>query len=327
MYLYTETAYHHQGDMKFMKKLIDASKDSGAKGVKFQVMTKTSDFISTKHQAFDQLNTYCFNLKQWEEIFEYTAKKGLDIIMMPLDVDAFQLVEKFNIKYLDIHSVSFYDEEIVSRVKQTNLDVILAIGGRTIDEINVKIEYFGSKLKVLMAGFQAFPSKLEDVKIGRIIHLKKMFPNILIGYADHSAYDDDFAIRSNEYAALLGASIFEKHITVSEGEERVDFNSAVGVDTIKEIISRLSFIEKHILTDFDKSFEFEETERTYRERQVRCVAAFELDAGTILTNENVRMKLVHNPENSYSRLSEIIGKVVAEKMEIDEVFTIKNIVK
>lgn len=325
-YLYTETAYHHQGDMIFIKELIDASKTSGANGVKFQVMTKTSDFISTKHKAFEQLNDYCFNLKEWEEIFEYTLNQELDIIMMPLNTEAFQLINKFKIKYLDIHSVSFYDEAIISKVKESNLDIILAVGGRTLGEIKDKAAYFGNKLKVLMTGFQSFPSKLEEVKIGKITHLKNMFPNILIGYADHSAFDHDFAVRSNEYAALLGATVFEKHITTLEGVERVDFNSAVSPEKIREIVDRLTFINQYINTDFETSFSFEESEKVYRDRQVRCVAKSDIDAGTKITQEHILLKLVHNPENSFSRIEELIGKVTSKKVTFDEVFNSENII-
>ena len=212
-YFYTETAFHHQGDLAFMKGLIDASKNSGANGVKFQVMTNTSDFISTKHKAFKDLDSYCFNIGQWREIFAYTQNIGLDIIMMPLNSEAFALLSDYKIKYLDIHSVSFYDNVLLDNIKKSGIEIILGVGGRTLDEIVDKVSYFKDKLKVLMVGFQSFPSKLEDVKIGKIAFLKDKFPDLLIGYADHSAFDSIHAISSNEYASVLGATIFEKHIT------------------------------------------------------------------------------------------------------------------
>ncbi len=324
-YLYTETAYHHQGDMNFMKGLIDASKESGAQGVKFQVMTKTSDFISTKHKAYNDLDSYCFNLDKWTEIFSYTQSKGLDIIMMPLNVDAFKLLDKFTVKYLDIHSVSFYDNVLLEKIKESKLNIILGVGGRTLEEIVEKKNYFGNKLNVLMVGFQAFPSKIEDVKIGKIAFLKTMFPELLIGYADHSAYDNEYAIKSNEYARILGAVIFEKHITTQEGVERVDFASAIASEKISEIIDKLNFIDQFILTDVETSFSLKESEITYRERQMRCVSNIDLKEGTVITKEMISLKLVDDQIDTFNRIEDLIGKKINNALSKDIPIKIKDI--
>ncbi len=79
MYIYAETAFHHEGDEDFLMEIIDALAETKCNGVKFQVLTRTEDFISTRHGSFDALKSYCFDLKTWERIFDYTAKKGLDI--------------------------------------------------------------------------------------------------------------------------------------------------------------------------------------------------------------------------------------------------------
>ncbi|MBC8883220.1 N-acetylneuraminate synthase family protein [Flavobacterium piscinae] len=73
---------------------------------------------------------------------------------------------------------------------------------------------------------------------------KKDFPNFKIGYADHSSFDDEYAVLSNEYARLLGATIFEKHFTLDEGLERVDFNSAIGVKKCKQYWTELILLIK-----------------------------------------------------------------------------------
>ena len=236
-------------------------------------MTKTSDFISTKHTAYEALNDYHFSFEQWTEIFKYTRDSGLDIVMMPLNLEAFKLLDTFEIKYLDIHSVSFYDTELLKEIKKSNQEIILGVGGRTLEEIIEKVNYFKSKLKVMMVGFQSFPSQLEDVNIGKITYLKELFSDCHIGYADHSAFDNEHSISSNNYARILGATYFEKHITTAEGIDRVDFSAAVGPDKIEQIIKNINFIEESILTDFISSFSFNEKETTYRNRQLICVAA------------------------------------------------------
>ena len=140
---------------------------------------------------------------------------------------------KKNIKYLELHSVSFNDTSLKKMIKESNIPLILGAGGRTLKEINSLLLYFGSQVEVLMHGFQSFPSKIENVRLDKIFFLASKFPFLKIGYADHSSFDDNFSVTSNEYAYLLGARVFEKHITLEEGVKRIDYESSVGADKIK----------------------------------------------------------------------------------------------
>lgn len=321
-YLYTETAFHHQGDFEFLKRLILESKNAGAKGVKFQVLTNINDFVSKAHNAYDDLSDYCLNMKQWDQIFSYTRSLDLDIILMPLNIQALELLKKHTVKYIDIHSVSFNDSELLKAIKKSGIEIILGVGGRTLDEIFAQKKYFGDKLKVLMVGFQSFPSKLEKIKLAKIEQLKSLFPKLAIGYTDHSAYDDKYAILSNDYARLLGATVFEKHITINEGEARVDAASAVNVSKISEIIERIIFIEEHVMNK-ENSFVMEEEEIAYRNRQLVCVARDNLDIGEVLTENKVALKMFHKPEKLFFIPDEIYGCVLKDKVKKDEPF-LKN---
>jgi N,N'-diacetyllegionaminate synthase len=324
-YLYTETAFHHEGDMDFLLKLIDDSKESGANGIKFQVLTKAEDFISSKHSAFESLKGMCFTLAEWERIFAYANKKKLELILMPLNSEALNLVQEFPVKYIDIHSVSFNDHELLEKIKKTGNKVIIGIGGRTIDEIVEKSLFFEEKLAVIMTGFQSFPSDIQDVGIGKIKILRELFPSIAIGYADHSSYNNIFCIKSNEYARLLGATIFEKHITIQEGMKRTDFQSAVNKQKIKEIITNLAFIDQYILNSATEQLSMKEAERKYRMRQAVCVALKNLDKGTVLKSEDICLKMIDNRSCTFSDISSLVGKTLNKNIEVDDAITLSEI--
>jgi N,N'-diacetyllegionaminate synthase len=325
-YFYTETAFHHQGSLQYIKELILASKEAGANGVKFQVLTKTEDFISTKHTAFSDLQSYCFSYDTWFEIFAFTKQVGLDIIMMPLNGDALELTNHFKVKFIEIHSVSFNDTKLHEKIGATNIDLIIGVGGRAIEEIEEMKCYFKSQLKILMFGFQSFPSKLEDIKLGKIAYLKNRFPNLEIGYADHSGFDHEFAITSNEYALLLGATIFEKHITLNEGLERVDFSAAVSKEKIKECIKRLEFLNKHVLVPEEEFFTFNEPELKYRNRQLICVAQRDIEIGETISSNEIGLKLIDSSEATLSIPLDIIGKRAINKICFDNPILLIDII-
>ncbi len=320
-YLYTETAFHHQGDYDYLIRLIDASLGAGAKGVKFQVLTQCSDFVSTRHKAYADLASYCFTKQKWAQLFDYTASKGLDIILMPLNIEAVELAGARNVKYIDIHSVSFNDIDLLDAIKKSGVGVILGVGGRTLEEILTMRDFFLNQLRVLMVGFQSFPSQLEDIKLNKITLLKQLFPDQLIGYADHSSYDHVHAITSNDYARLLGATVFEKHIAVDEGVNRIDFASAVSPEKIATIVSNLKFLDINIIGNLSDSFRMTSSEVVYRNRQLRCVAATPLMKGAILSKENIRLKLVDNPDFTFTRYEEVVNRTLGKALEQDELIT------
>lgn len=283
--------------------------------MKFQVLTNSEDFVSTRHGSFDDLSSYCFDFDSWERIFEHTAQKGLDIILMPLNTEATGLAKNTAVKFLDIHSVSFNDTNLLKAIRETNKNIILGIGGRTQDEIDNLISFFRKKISVLMVGFQSFPSKLEDIGLGKIQTLKAQYPKMEIGYADHSEYNTDYAVRSNEYARILGATVFEKHATTREGNEKIDSVSAVSIDTLKDIISRLHFIENYILSNPNKEG-FNDAELKYRNRQAIVVANRDLQKDTILSHSDLALKLFDGKAD-YNKIEELIGQKLVNGVDKD----------
>lgn len=314
MYIYAETAFHHEGDKRFIKNLISAIAKTDCQGVKFQVLPTASDFMSTKHSAYDAIASYCFNLSAWAEIFAFTKEQNLDIILMPLSIEALALADQFDVKYIDIHSVSFNDHRLLKKISERHEDIILGIGGRTDDEIEKFKTRFGNRLKVLMLGFQSFPSQLEHIRMGRIAKLKKLNPQLQIGYADHSAFDSPDAIRANEYALLLGATFFEKHVTLFEGLKRIDYDSAIGINTFSQMIERLKFLEQNVLLTTNESMH--ESEETYRQRQASVVATKKISSGEVLDENNTTLKMI-DQKSKFHLLNEVWGKVAAEEVEAD----------
>lgn len=324
-YLYTETAYHHQGEKDYLKKLIDASEEAGADGIKFQVLTNPKESISTRHPAFKTLSSYCFSFDDWDEIFQYTAKKGLEIIMMPLNKEALGLLNNHNVKYIDIHSISFNDYELLGLIKEFGVDIILGVGGRTLEEIVEAKTLFGDQLRVLMVGFQSFPTKLEDVKMSKISIFKSLFPDIQIGYADHSSFSSQYAISSNEFARILGAVVFEKHIAIEEGVERLDYQAAVSKQKISEIIKRLEFLEENVLLSAENALQMHPQEIVYRNRQLRCVASREISAGEKIAGGDVLLKMVDNQVEAYAKIEHVVGKTATVNFEYDQTFFIGDL--
>lgn len=325
IFIFAETAFHHEGDLDYLLALIDAAALAGASAIKFQVLSKADNLISIKHSNYKVLSKYIFSKKEWELAFKHAIKKKQELVIMPLDVGALSIINPFikYIKFLEIHSVSFNDEDLIQAMINTKLPIMMGVGGRTLKEIVDFKKLLQKQLKVLMVGFQAFPSKVEDVKLGKISYLKSKFPKINIGYADHSAFDDPMRIKASEYAYLLGATIFEKHITLQEGVKRVDFESAIDSKTFKKYINSIRRIGKTI--DSTSSFtDFTNSELNYRNRQKVIVAKNNISIGKRIGRSDLEKKMIDKP-NGIFELTNVIGKSVIRNIEKGDIITFDSL--
>jgi N,N'-diacetyllegionaminate synthase len=326
-FIYAETAFHHEGDMEFMLRLIDAAEEAGADGIKFQVLINFDELIASTHPAYAQLKGYVFTIDQWREIFSYASGKALGLVVMPLDSGSFALIEEFksSVRYLELHSVSYYDEFIKQEIRKNGADLILSVGGRTRKEIDEAIQFFGKQLTVLMTGFQAFPSAIADIRLRKIIDLVKNFPDLKIGYADHSSFDDYWAIESNGVAYTLGASVFEKHLTIAEGTKRVDYESAIGVEKLKQIKTKLNDLFL-IINAYHDPFEMTTAEMNYRNRQKMVVAIHDLKEGDVVRAKDIALKMTGRFDG-FARVEDLIGMTIKQPVKKDTIIKSEDVAR
>lgn len=324
-YLFAETAFHHQGDKSYLLKLVDAAKQSGAQGVKFQVLINLDEFMSAHHSAYEEAKTWVLSESDWKDVFAHTVALGLDIILMPLDVKAFELINFFDIKFVEIHSVSFKDKTLLKSLDNLNIPLVFGIGGRTKAEIDNVVETYKDRGLTLMVGFQSFPTQLKDAKLLKIRELVKLYPHCTIGYADHSSFESDEAVFSNEYAYILGARVFEKHIAIEEGKERIDFQSAISSEKLKKIVDKLSNLESTLTLGLDSLFELSAKEITYRNRQKVPVSNCEIVDGQTITENMISMKMIDSNDH-ITTVEEVVGKTINKNIVANSPFFIKDLV-
>ena len=301
-----ETAFNHEGSKDYLLNLIDAVADSGVTHIKFQVLIDCDEFVSLSSESYDVVKSWCFSETEWNTIFTRAEGKGLRLFLMPLDMKAVKLCERPTVDFIEIHSVSFNDLPLQELVKEKiqHKKLVFGLGGRTLEEVeSLKNNYPECKF-VLMHGFQAFPSKLDDVKLSRIKYFKESFPSSVLGYADHSAPDINDAIYSSIYAYHLGARIFEKHVTLEP--ERTDSQSALTPKQLADYVNEMHRFEKIIYEDKKSSFTFTDSEITYRNRQKQVVALTDISIGDKFTSENIALKM-HSQTGGAVKLQSVIG--------------------
>ena len=239
MKLIAETACHHEGDFNFMKNLVSKIvNQTNADIVKMHITLDLDQYMDSKHDLYEKSKSMLFNKNQWKEIIKIVrdGKKELMLLLNDIEAINFGLSEKP--EYVEIHSICLNDlfmlEYLKNNIKkQTN--IVLGVGGSTVEEIKNAISYLNHEKIILMFGFQNYPTVYEDVNLNKIRKIMRMFDNFECGYADHTAGDSDY----NELITLLGAAsgmkYIEKHITTNFGDERIDWPAAISLEMFNNL--------------------------------------------------------------------------------------------
>ncbi len=231
-YIIGEAAYNHEGDIKYLYKMIDDIAELKLNAIKFHILLNPESYMQKKHPLTKEIKKWIFSKNQRNEIIDYSNKKNLDVIVLCDDVESIEYIleNNINITAIELHASGLDDYFLLDAVSKFNKQIILGVGGSTIDEINFAIDFLKNKGKndiLLMYGFQNYPTKYTDINLSKMMKIRDLF-NLPIGYADHTAFDDPNNEIISIMAAMMGINILEKHYTPDYGKERIDYHAAVG---------------------------------------------------------------------------------------------------
>jgi len=231
-YIIGETAYNHEGDIKYLYKMIDDIAELKLNAIKFHMLLNPESYMQKKHPLMEEIKKWSFSKNQWNKIIDYSNKKGLDIIVLCDDVESIEYIleNNINITAIELHATGLNDYFLLNAVLGFNKQIILGVGGSTTDEIAYAIDFLKSKEKndiLLMYGFQNYPTQYTDINLSKMLKIRDLF-KLPIGYADHTAFDDPNNEVISCMAAVMGINILEKHYSPDYGIERIDYHAAVG---------------------------------------------------------------------------------------------------
>ncbi|MCF6366839.1 MAG: N-acetylneuraminate synthase family protein [Bacteroidales bacterium] len=325
-FVIAEAGVNHEGKISLAKRLIDEAKEGGADAIKFQtykahlIASKQSPsyWDTTKEKTKSQYDLFkkydSFWKKEYEELKTYCDKTDIEFLSTPFDTESANflndLMDAFKISSSDITNKPF-----IEYICKFNKPVILSTGASNLSEIKDAVNWIGkykNKLSLLHCVLN-YPTKDENANLGMIQGLKKEFPNLLVGYSDHTLPGDMTIL---ETAFLLGAKIIEKHFTFDKTLPGNDHYHAMDKDDLKKfykkIDSKLKLIGK---TEIDY-LPSEEISRLNARRSL--VAAKTIPQGKIIEKDDITWK---RPGTGISPkyINDVIGKKATKNILCDEI--------
>jgi N,N'-diacetyllegionaminate synthase len=322
-----EAGVNHNGDMDLAKKLIGVAHEAKVDIVKFQtfqaskLVTKYAEkaeyqkkFSPETENQFDLLSKLELNENQHKDLKEFAITKKLEFLSTGFDIDSIKMLISLGINRIKIPSGEITNLPYLRFIASQSKPVILSTGMSTLSEIE-------DALKVLIQGGIAldditvlhcttsYPTQVDEVNLSAMVTIKDEF-GVKIGYSDHTlGLEVPFA------AVALGATVIEKHFTLSRNLPGPDHKTSLEPQELSELVQGIRNLEV-ALGDGVKIPAASEVKNILAARKslvaIRCIKV-----GELFSDQNVGVK---RPGSGISPMEwdSIIGTVSTKNFQEDE---------
>ena len=334
-YVIAEIGVNHECSIVNAKKLIKDAKDGGAQAVKFQSY-KAENLSSKDAKAywdinkekstnqFDLFKKYDkFNEKDYVELKKFSKKIGITFLSTPFDNSAVDYLDKI-ISVYKIASADITNLPLIERICSKKKPIILSTGASNLREIELALNLMkkkGVKDICLMHCILNYPTSNKNANLLMISHLKRKFPNVVIGYSDHTKPDKNMANLTTAY--LLGARVIEKHFTNNKKQKGNDHYHSMDKSDLKVFFKNIKNLK--ILLGNSSEKRPIKSELISRKNARRSIVATRfLKKGKKINKNDIICKRPGTGLSPYF-YKKIIGKKVARSIQEDQILKLSDI--
>lgn len=316
-FVIAEMACGHEGKVDLAKKLIKIAADVKADAIKFHIISP-DDYIVPSHEVYKLTKKIELSKKEWGKFFNYARKFGLLTIAMPNDIPSARLARKNRADGYYIHSANLSDRPLIEEIAKAGKPVFIGTGASTLEEINNALKIINSQGNtdiVLMHGYQAYPTKIEDTHLRFLEFLKQTFQTH-VGFCDHTDGESELCGVIPLLAIPYGAVALEKHFTIDRKLKLIDYQSAMNPDELKRFIKNLRSIEK--VFGSSAPHKLSKAELKYRKLVKKNIVANEdIKKGQKITEEMIAFKR-SEPGISPLDANKVVGKIAKVNIKKNE---------
>ena len=274
----------------------------------------TKETTKTQYELFLKFDG--FNEQDYIELADYTHKKGMDFTATPFDYASadylYDLVDFYKISSSDLSNIPF-----IHYIGEKGKPVYISVGAAYLSEVDEAVRTLldaGCVDIVLLHCVLSYPTKPEDANLRVIETLKKIYPNITIGFSDHVAPDDEMLTLSTAY--MLGAEVIEKHFTLDKTLAGNDHYHAGDPNDFKKAIDNFVWIKKILGSGEKTVLDCEKIPR--REARRSLVFTRDMIVGEVIAESDLMAK---RPGTGIcpADINKIIGRTLKKNVKEDDI--------
>ncbi len=244
-----EMSGNHNQSLDRALEIVEAVAKSGAHALKLQTYTpdtmtldlKEGDFLITDEKSLWKGHTlydlYRKAHTPWEwhkPIFDRARELGLIVFSTPFDDTAVDFLENLDVPCYKIASFENTDIPLIEKVASTGKPMIISTGMATIAELDETVRTArenGCRDIILLKCTSTYPATPENTNLMTIPHMRELF-ECEVGLSDHT-----LGIGVSVASVAIGATVIEKHFTLSREDGGVDAAFSLEPHEMKTLIN------------------------------------------------------------------------------------------
>jgi N,N'-diacetyllegionaminate synthase len=328
-----EVGLNHNGDIDKALEMVRVAHAAGATAVKFQTF-KASEFVGNPNQTYTYRSQGVEITESMLAMFQrcelrrdhwFTLKAECDrlgILFMstPQNRSDLDILLEVGVPAVKIGSDDFTNLPLLRSYAATGLPIILSCGMADMAEIYRSLDTVGAfdgYPIVLLLCTSQYPTPPEDVNLAKLRTLRAAFPQLTLGFSDHTE-----GPLASSVAVAFGASVFEKHFTLSHDLPGPDHWFSETPETLRAWIYSITTAHRMMGTPVLRPTAAEREMRRIARRSI--VALREIAKGDKLTAANVAIR---RPATGLppELLEAVLGRTATRALQAGEPVTLRDI--
>lgn len=326
VFVIAEAGVNHNGNFDQAVQLVKKAKSSGADCVKFQTFTyESSESKNSTMPGYFNGRLRCRSKKEFYASIQFTKEQfrelkcccsetGIEFLSTACDIDGLAILAEIKAEAIKVASADMNNDYLLSALGETGIPAIFSTAMSTIPEIRHGIETYlshGGKQFALMQCTAQYPTPYTDLNMRVMETLREEF-GCPVGFSDHSE-----GIYICIAAAALGATMVEKHFTLSRNLPGVDQPASIEPQELSEMVKGIRQVEVG-LGKRGKHIQPAEMDNAKHMRR-SLMAACDISAGTVLAVKHISAK---RPGTGMPpcMMNQLIGRRLLVDLEKEDLF-------
>ena len=296
-FIIAEMSGNHNQSLERALAIVDAAAAAGVDAVKIQTytadtMTLNIDtgefFIADKDSLWEGESLYHLYEKahtpwEWHKpIFDRCKAHGIMGFSTPFDDTSVDFLEELGVPCYKIASFENVDLPLIRKVARTGKPLIVSTGMTTVSELDDLVRTArenGCTDLTLLKCTSSYPSSPEGTNLRTIPHMRELF-RCDVGLSDHT-----LGIGVAVASVALGATVIEKHFTLSRADGGVDSVFSLEPDEMAQLVRECRVAA---LAMGEVRYEITEQEKKSLQFRRSLYVAEDMKAGDVFTEKNLR---------------------------------------
>lgn len=313
----------HEGSVGLAKQFIKVAAECGVDAVKFQTHIFNAESLpdapnppyfkdETRKEYFERT---AFSLEQYKTLKIFAeAECKVEFLSSPFSIEAVDLLVQLDVKTIKVPSGEVSNLPMLEYISKTKKRVLLSSGMSTWEELDEAVNVFkGVNELVVLQCTSDYPCLPENSGLNVLSEMKQRY-GCEVGFSDHTN-----GIAVPVLAVGMGASVIEKHFTLSKKMYGSDAKNAIEPDEFRLLVKSIRDAELALNTKLNKNIKAAELDKMKLVFEKSIVASRNLSVGHIITHEDLSYKKPGNgiAAKDYKKL---MGKVIIKPIDRDSQF-------